>query len=106
MNGLFHSAKVKQFDKTLLKPLNISPEELAEAIKVPHEQIRWVYEERADITPDLALRLSIYFDSTTDFWLNLQKSYEKEITERKIELLRKEIQPYKKTQETKARLNH
>ncbi|CAI2199176.1 16200_t:CDS:1, partial [Funneliformis geosporum] len=48
----------------LLIPRNISPQELAQSLKVPKEQIQWVCEERGDITPDLATRLSIYFDST------------------------------------------
>ena len=65
----------------ILIPRDISPQELATALKVPKEQIKWVCEERADITPDLATRLSLYFDSTVEFWLNLQRSYEEEIAE-------------------------
>jgi plasmid maintenance system antidote protein VapI len=38
----------------LLIPRNISPQELAQALKVPKEQIQWICEERGDITPDLA----------------------------------------------------
>ena len=79
----------------LLIPWDISPQELAQALKVPKEQIKWVCEERADVTPDLAARLSIYFDSTVEFWLNLQRSYEEEVAETKIELLKEEIIPYK-----------
>ena len=79
----------------LLIPQDISPSELATALKVPKEQIKWVCEERADITPDLAARLSLYFDSTVEFWLNLQRSYEEEVAETRIELLKEEIIPYK-----------
>ena len=79
----------------LLIPRDISPQELAQALKVPKEQIKWVCEERADITPDLAARLALYFDSTVEFWLNLQRSYEEEIAETRIELLKEEIIPYK-----------
>ncbi|CAI2173151.1 11935_t:CDS:2 [Funneliformis geosporum] len=78
----------------LLIPRNISPQELATALK-----------ERGDITPDLATRLAIYFDSTVEFWLNIQRSYDKEITEEKLSLLKKEIKPYKENRE-RARLNH
>lgn len=84
----------------LLIPRNISPSELATALKVPKEQIQWICEERGDITPDLATRFSIYFNSTIEFWLNLQRSYDKEIVEEKLSLLKKEIKPYK---EVKAR---
>ncbi|CAG8794969.1 3467_t:CDS:2, partial [Dentiscutata erythropus] len=53
----------------LLVPRDISPQELAAALKVPKEQIKWVCEERADITPDLAARLALYFDSTRKLFL-------------------------------------
>jgi len=45
-----------------------------------------VCEERADITPDLAARLALYFDSTVEFWLNLQRSYEEEIAKERTQL--------------------
>jgi len=83
----------------LLIPHDISPQELATALKVPKEQIKWVCEERADITPDLAARLALYFDSTVEFWLNLQRSYEEEVAKEKTELLKEEIIPYKEKQE-------
>ena len=79
----------------LLIPRNISPQELAQDLKVSKEQIQWICEERGDITPDLAVRLSIYFNSTVEFWLNLQRSYDREITEEKLSQLKKEIKPYK-----------
>jgi len=89
----------------LLIPRNISPQDLATALKIPKEQIQWICEERGDITPDLATRLSIYFNSTIEFWLNLQRSYDREITEEKLSQLKKEIKPYK---ESRARVqpNH
>jgi antitoxin HigA-1 len=46
----------------LLKPLNINTAELAEKIKFPKKEIDLVCEAKTNITPDLALRLSIYFD--------------------------------------------
>lgn len=66
----------------LLIPHDISPQELAQALKVPKEQIKWVCEERADITPDLAARLALYFDTSIGLWLNLQRSYEEELAEK------------------------
>lgn len=85
----------------LLIPRNISPSELATALKVPKEQIQWIYEERGDITPDLAVRLSLFFDSSVEFWLNIQRSYDKEIIEEKLTLLKKEIKPYQKENRTR-----
>ncbi|CAH1760966.1 4531_t:CDS:2 [Entrophospora sp. SA101] len=82
------SRKREILRERLLIPRNISPQELAQALKVPKEQ-------RADITPDLAARLALYFDSSVEFWLNLQRSYEEEISKEKTELLKEEIIPYK-----------
>jgi len=79
----------------LLVPNNISPEELAKEIKVSKAIINWVCEERTGITPDLAARLSLYFDTSIGLWLNLQRSYEAELAERQTQLLNEEIIPYK-----------
>ena len=85
----------------ILIPRDISPQELATALKVSKEQIKWVCEERADITPDLAARLALYFNSTAEFWLNLQRSYEEELAKEKTELLKEEIIPYKAKRENR-----
>ncbi len=79
----------------ILIPRDISPQELAQALKIPKEQIKWVCEERADITPDLAARLALYFNTSLGLWLNLQRSYDEELVKTKIELLKTEIIPYK-----------
>lgn len=85
----------------LLIPRDISPQELARALKVPKEQVKWVCEERGDITADLAARLALYFDSTVEFWLNLQRSYEEEVARERTKLLKEEIIPYKEKREVR-----
>jgi addiction module HigA family antidote len=87
----------------LLIPRDISPQELAHALKIPKEQIKWLCEERGDITPDLAARLALYFDSTVEFWLNLQRSYEEEVAKEKTELLKDEVIPYHRTRRENGR---
>ena len=79
----------------LLIPHDISPQELAQALKVPKEQIKWVCEERGDITFDLAVRLALYFNSTPQFWMNMQKSYEEKLLADKIPQLKKIIHPHR-----------
>ncbi|CAG8776152.1 19639_t:CDS:10 [Gigaspora margarita] len=65
--------KTDKFQQSKKKLPPIHPGEiLRERLLVP------LCEERADITPDLATRLALYFDSTVEFWLNLQRSYEEE----------------------------
>ena len=55
-----------------LKPEGLTQRGLAEAIGVPYQRINELVNERRGITPSTALRLSKYFGTTPDFWLNLQ----------------------------------
>lgn len=64
-----------------LRPLKMSANALAKALKVPAPRINDVVRERRGITADTALRLARYFDSTPQFWLNLQTAYELRTTE-------------------------
>lgn len=59
-----------------LDELGMSANALAEALAVPPNQIAAILKEQQGITADTALRLSRYFGTTPQFWLNLQKSFE------------------------------
>jgi addiction module HigA family antidote len=45
---------------------------LSRAIHVPYQRINEIINGRRGITPSTALRLARYFDTSADFWLNLQ----------------------------------
>jgi addiction module HigA family antidote len=55
-----------------LIPLGMNARQLAEAIGVPANRISEILRERRDITADTAMRLSRYFGTTPELWLNLQ----------------------------------
>lgn len=59
-----------------LQERGMSANALAEALAVPPNQIATILKEQQGITADTALRLSRYFGTTPQFWLNLQKSFE------------------------------
>lgn len=59
-----------------LVPLGLSAGRLAKAIGVPRTRIERIVKEETGITPDTALRLGRYFNTTADFWLNLQQAYD------------------------------
>ncbi len=59
-----------------LKPLGISAYELARRLRVPVPRINDIVLERRGISADTAVRLSRFFGTTDQFWLNLQSSYE------------------------------
>ena len=59
-----------------LDPLNMSIMELASILGVSPQTISEIVNERAEITPDIALRLANAFQTTPELWLNLQKNYD------------------------------
>ncbi|TAN06046.1 MAG: addiction module antidote protein, HigA family [Rhodanobacteraceae bacterium] len=64
-----------------LAELGMSANALANALKVPAPRINDIVRERRGISADTALRLARYFDTTPQFWLNLQTAYDLRIAE-------------------------
>ena len=64
-----------------LVPLGLSMDRLALDLRVPVTRIAEIVRERRGITPDTALRLARYFNTSARFWLNLQTAYDLEIAE-------------------------
>ncbi|MGA8490557.1 MAG: HigA family addiction module antitoxin [Terriglobales bacterium] len=59
-----------------LKPTAMSAYALAKRLRVPPPRINDIVLERRSITADTALRLSRFFGTTEQFWLNLQDAYD------------------------------
>jgi len=59
-----------------LDELEMSAAELARRLNVPTNRITEILNGRRAITGDTALRLAHFFDTTAEFWLNLQSLYE------------------------------
>ena len=59
-----------------MKPLGLSANALARAIRVPANRISAIVNADRGITADTALRLAKALGTTPDFWLNLQKQYD------------------------------
>ena len=57
-------------------PLSTTIKDIAATLGVSRKTLSKIINERGTITPDMALRLSRAFDTTPDFWLNLQKNYD------------------------------
>ena len=55
-----------------LVPMGITQRELADAIHVPYQRVNDIVNGRRGITPSTALRLAKYFNSSADFWMNIQ----------------------------------
>jgi addiction module HigA family antidote len=71
-----HPGKVLR--EEFMKPLGLSANALALALRVPATRIGAIIREREPraVTADTALRLARCFNTTPQFWLNLQTAYD------------------------------
>jgi antitoxin HigA-1 len=77
-----------------LKPLGISQYRLAKEMKVYPRKINEIVLGKRSVTADTALRLSRYFGTSAELWMNLQALYDLEKTRDEIEKqVAKEISP-------------
>jgi len=67
-----------------LKELGMSAASLARQLDVPTNRITSILNGQRAITGDTALRLSHFFGTSAEFWLNLQSLYELRIARRKV----------------------
>jgi addiction module HigA family antidote len=82
-----------------LEPMRISRCRLAKDISVPPRRINEIVLGKRAITPDTALRLSLYFSLSERFWLNLQRRYDLEVEKDKLkDRLEREVHIYGATQ--------
>src|SRR6266852_3211883 len=65
-----------------LKELGMSAAELARKLEVPTNRITSILNGQRAITGDTALRLSHFFGTSPEFWLNLQSLYELRVAQR------------------------
>lgn len=66
-----------------LDALGMSAAELARRLHVPVNRITEILNGRRAITGDTALRLGHFFNTSGEFWLNLQKLYELRLAEQR-----------------------
>ncbi len=71
-----------------LKPLGLSVTEAARALGVSRKTLSSILNGRAGISPEMAVRLSIAFDTTAESWLNQQVQYDLWRAERRRNMLR------------------
>lgn len=56
--------------------LGWTPQDLAEHLRIPVEQVQDLLDERAPVTAELALRLGRLFSQTPAYWLGMQRAYD------------------------------
>lgn len=57
-------------------PLGLKSYTLAKKLHVPRTRIERLVAEHTPVTPDTALRLAKFFNTTPQFWMNMQAAYD------------------------------
>jgi antitoxin HigA-1 len=69
-----HPGKVLR--QLCLEPLGLTVTQMAEALGVSRKTLSSILNERAGISPEMAVRLSIAFGTSSESWLNQQVQYD------------------------------
>jgi len=80
-------------NEEFLLPMKISAYRLAKDTNMPATRISEIIKGRRKITADTALRLSVYFGNSADFWLGIQDEFDLRKEKLKIEKELKNIPP-------------
>ncbi len=75
----------------LLKSYKITPQQLAQSVQVESQIIEELVNEQRDITPKLSYRLGYYWGVRKDYWLDLQRHYDKV---KKLKKIRNKKSPF------------
>jgi len=62
--------------KLCLEPLGLTVTEAAKALGVSRKTLSSILNGHAGVSPEMAIRLSIAFDTTPESWLNQQVQYD------------------------------
>lgn len=76
-------------------PMGISSNALARAVGVTPARINEIVRERRGISADTALRLGRFFNTSHEFWMNLQANYDIECAQAAAGRTIARIQPWK-----------
>ena len=78
----------------ILKPLDMSVNQLAKALKVDAARLNEIVRGRRGITADTALRLSRYLGTSAEFWIRLQADYDLRVARQsKLKKIERDVKP-------------
>jgi len=76
----------------LIEANRLTITEVADMLKVSRQALSNIVNERADVSPEMALRIATVFGGTPDIWLRLQLKYDLEKATEKVKKLK--LTPY------------
>jgi antitoxin HigA-1 len=82
----------------LIRPLHLSITEVSEGLGISRKHLSRILNAHVPITPEIAVRISKAFGTSTGMWLNMQRNYdlreaEEKLQEVTIRIFRKNTQP-------------
>ncbi len=77
-----------------LSPLNMTQSNLAKALHTSFRAINELVNQKRGITVEMSLRLSKYFGTSPQLWLNLQNSYDLHKVSLQKEELFEQVKPF------------
>lgn len=81
--------------KEELAEINMTANAFAKALQVPANRITAILSGTRSITADTALRISIFFGTTPEFWLNLQTAYDLKVAKNSVgEKVKQEVRSF------------
>ena len=81
-----------------LASYSLSQSRLAKAIGISPNRIAEIVNNRRRITADTALRLSLYFGNSAEFWMNLQSHYDLKLAKQNLlPKIERSVRPAEKT---------
>jgi antitoxin HigA-1 len=84
----------EMLSEEFLKPLGMSVNALAIALRVPATRIGAIVKGERSVTADTALRLARFFGTSAEFWMNLQAMHD--LTKTRLEsgeAIKRDIRP-------------
>jgi addiction module HigA family antidote len=75
-NGMRPVPPSEILKEEFLKPFGMTAGALAKAVGVPANRITAILKDERGITGDIAVRFSAFFNTSAEFWMNLQMTYE------------------------------
>ena len=88
-----HPGEILQAE--FLGPLGISGYALAKAIGVTAQRVSDITLQKNGITANMAVRLGKFFNTTPEFWMNLQDAFELAWAHKELRHTIKKIRPHK-----------
>lgn len=83
-----------EFLKEIMDELSISQYRMAKSVGVSAMQISNIVRGRRPITAEMALRLGLFFNQSSEYWLGLQTHYDMDVAKNSmLDRLRGEITP-------------